>query len=43
MSDPGAAVPKPLMKTTAMIATQIRISTDMADPRPKLKPVNRLL
>ncbi len=35
-------MPKPLMKITAMIATQIRIRTDMADPIPKLKPVNRL-
>ena len=38
MSDhlsPLVCRPKPLMKNTAMIATQMKISTDIADPNPR--------
>ena len=39
---PGAAAPKTLMKTSAMMPTQTKISTLIAEPRPTLKPLNRL-
>ena len=39
---PGAAAPKPLMNMNAMIATQMKISTEIADPMPRLSAVNRL-
>ena len=42
MSEPGAAVPKPLMKMIAMIATQMKIRIDSAYPMPRFSALNRL-
>ena len=41
-SEPGAAVPNPRMKRTAMMATAMKMSTEMADPIPRLRAVKRL-
>src|SRR6478672_8158053 len=36
MAEPGAAVPKPLMNMNAMIATQMKMRIEMADPMTRL-------
>ena len=36
-SVPGAAAPNPLMNRNAMIATQMKISTEMAEPMPEVQ------
>ena len=41
-SVPGAAAPNRLMNRKAMIATQMKISTEIADPMPRLSAVKRL-
>ena len=42
MSVPGAAVPKPLMNKTAMIATQMKMRIEIAEPIPRFSALNRL-
>ena len=42
MSAPGAEAPKPLMKMKAMIATQMKIRMEIADPIPRFSALNRL-
>ena len=42
MSVPGAAVPKPLMNTAAMITTQMKIRIEIVDPIPRFSALNRL-
>ena len=39
---PGAAAPKNLMKINAIKVTQQKISTEIAEPSPTLKPLNKL-
>ena len=39
---PGAAAPKILMKMKAMIATQMKIRIEIADPMPRFSARNRL-
>ena len=41
-SEPGAAAPNSLMNSRAIRATQMKISTLIADPMPRLKALNRL-
>ena len=40
--EPGAAAPKILMKMKAMIATQMKIRMEIADPMPRFSARNRL-
>src|ERR1022692_4111310 len=42
MSVPGAAAPKPLMNKKAMIATQMKIRIEIAEPIPRFSALNRL-
>src|SRR5215471_13545321 len=42
MSVPGAAAPKPLMNTAAMITTQRKIRMEIAAPIPRFSALNRL-
>ena len=39
---PGAAAPNPLMNRKAMIATEMKMSTEIADPMPRLRAEKRL-
>ena len=39
---PGAAAPNPLMNRNAMIATQMKMSTEIADPMPRFRAEKRL-
>ena len=40
--EPGTAAPKSLMKMKAMIATQMKIRMEIADPMPRFSARNRL-
>src|SRR3954447_20731996 len=43
LASPGLAVPKPLTNSTAMPTTMRKISTEIADPRPRFNSVSSVL
>jgi len=42
VAEPGTAAPKSLMKMKAMIATEMKIRMEIADPMPRFSARNRL-